>query len=737
MKKTLAIVLALVMVLALVACSGKTGTETPAPQTGTETKTDTSSSPLAGTYDITVWVGEAAVDLTKKQIDDFNKNNELGITFNAIVNGVSEATSADQMLVDVSVGADIYCFAQDQFARLVQGGALAELDAEAAKEVKAANDPGVVAAATTGDKMYAYPLTSDNGYFMYYDKTVIPEEDVDSLEKLIADCEAAGKYFAFETNTSAWYIASWFFATGCKSEWTTDDAGNFISVADDFNSDKGLIAVKGMKKLVDSKFHVSSSSGDEFASDAAIVVTGTWNFEAIQKLLGDHMGVTDLPSFEVDGKEYHLGSFNGCKLMGVKPQSDSLRLLALQLLAEYLTDEARQMERFNELSWGPSNLNAQASEAVQNNPGLAALLKQNQYSRPQGQIHGAWWDIAKVIGDDVKAATDEAGLKQALQNYYDKISALFTMTEEEKNAWGVVGDFLDSNWTNDYPMKEIAPGIFQSDPIEMKAGNQFKVRQGASWSVNYGFDADGNTKMDGQTNGKAEADGTYIVTLDTNIPLLTFVNQEGVLPEAAPADENEVETWGVVGSFEASGWADGQDIPMKEKEAGLWVSDPVEMKADDQYKVRANGKWDKNYGFDEEGNTKADGQTNGKVEADGTYIVTLDLTNPDAPVLSIAEKGPDVWTVIGGFEGSGWSTDIAMTEVEPGVWKSEALALKANDELKVRANADWAVNRGLPEKGLMEGEAKQDGENLVIAADGNYVVTLDLNAGTLAVEVAK
>ena len=89
MKKTLAIVLALVMVLALVACSGKTGTETPAPQTGTETKTDTSSSPLAGTYDITVWVGEAAVDLTKKQIDDFNKNNELGITFNAIVNGVS------------------------------------------------------------------------------------------------------------------------------------------------------------------------------------------------------------------------------------------------------------------------------------------------------------------------------------------------------------------------------------------------------------------------------------------------------------------------------------------------------------------------------------------------------------------------------------------------------------------------------------------------------------------------
>ncbi len=747
MKKTLAIVLALVMVLGLVAC--KTAQETTATQPGTATQSgnqpagdqpagdqpagdqpagdqpEAAFNPFEGLppYDITVWVGEAAVDLTKEQIEKFNNTNELGIKFNATVQGVSEATSADMMLVDISVGADIFCFAQDQFARLVQGKALAPLDDEAMKIVKEANDPGVVTAATSGDKMYAYPLTSDNGYFMYYDKTVIPEEDVDSLEKLIADCEAAGKYFAFETNTSAWYIASWFFATGCKSEWTTGDNGEFISVADDFNSDKGLIAVKGMKKLVDSQYHISSSSGDEFASDAAIVVTGTWSYESIRHLLADHMGVTDLPSFTVDGKEYHLGSFNGCKLMGVKPQADGLKLLALQLLAEYLTGEDCQMERFDKLSWGPSNLKAQSSEAVQNNPGLAALLKQNQYSRPQGQIHGAWWDIAKVIGDDVKAATDEAGLKQALQNYYDKIAALFTMTEEEKTAWGVVGNFLDSNWVNDYPMKEIAPGIFQSDPIEMKAGNEFKVRQGGAWNVNYGFDEDGNTKMDGQTNAKVPADDIYTITIDTNIPLLTFVNQEGILPEAAPVDENAVETWGVVGGFEASGWADGNDIPMTEKEAGVWVSAPVDMKAGDEYKVRANGKWDKNYGFDEEVNTKLDGQTNGKVEADGTYIVTLDLTNADAPVLSIAEKEPDVWGVVGSFAASNWgeSADVAMTEVEPGLWKSEPFELKAGELFKVRANNAWDLNYGITEGATVAG-----GDNVAVEADGNYVVTLDL-----------
>ena len=717
MKKALALVLALVMALSLVACGGNSN---PTPDGGDKT--------IGGTYDITVWAPEAAVELTKKQINDFNSSNEDGITFNATVEPVSEADAGTNMVTDVEAGGDLFFFAQDQFARLVQAGALSQLGVAAGEAVAAANAAGVVAAATSGDSLYAYPLTADNGYFMYYDKTVIPEEDVDSLEKLIADCEEADKFFAFEAQTSAWYLASWFFATGCKSDWTTDDDGQFISVNDNFNSENGLIAVKGMKKLVDSPKHLSSSSADEFSNGAAIVVTGTWAFEAIKDILGDNMGVTDLPSFEVDGKEYHLGSFNGCKLMGVKPQSDSIRLLALQLLAEYLTDEARQMERFNTLSWGPSNLNAQKSDAVQNNPGLAALLKQNQYSRPQGQIHGAWWDIAKVIGDDVKAATDEAGLKQALQNYYDKISALFTMTEEEKSAWSVIGSICGSNWDKDFPMKEIEPGVWQSEPMELHAGEEFKVRQGASWDVNYGM-KDGVTVAGGMDNAKVPADDVYTITIDTNVPELKFVNQDGILPEAAPAEEAEpaaegeavANTWAVIGALCGTNW--DTDFAMTEKE-GVWTSDALELKAGDEFKVRANGAWDLNYGVTE-GATVAGGD-NLKVEADGTYIVTLDLTDPEAPALSFAEKEPDVWAVIGGICGTAWDTDFAMTEVEPGVWKSDALELKAGEEFKCRANADWAVNMGLD-----NGVAVQDGPNVKVEADGTYVITLNLNDNTL------
>ena len=495
MKKFLALMLAAIMAFSMVATAG--------------------AASLAGTYDITVWVAEKAVDLTKAQIEKFNQTNELGIVFNATVEAVSEADAATQMITDVEAGGDLYCFAQDQFARLVQAGALAKLGVKAAETVSTANTAGVVAAATAGDTMYAYPLTADNGYFMYYDKTVIPEEHIDSLEAIIADCEAAQKYLAYEMQTSAWYLAGVFFGTGCVSEWTMDEEGKeFVSVKDTFNSANGLIAAKGIEKIVKSPMHLSSSSGTEFASGAAVVVTGTWDYNTVKDILGENMGVADLPSFEVDGQSYHLGSFNGCKLMGVKPQVDAVKAAALHQLAQYLTGEQCQMERFEARSWGPSNLVAQQADAVQANPGLSALLAQSPYSVPEAQIHGSWWDIAKVIADDVKAAKDEAGLQAALDSYYSKMVAVFDMSDDEKNAWGVIGSINGDTWTIDLPMTNVDGVWTTNEAYAMDNTTEFKVRQGKAWDN--AFPAD---------NFKVTEAGTYKVQFVESTGEVTLIAQ--------------------------------------------------------------------------------------------------------------------------------------------------------------------------------------------------------------------
>ena len=263
-----------------------------------------------------------------------------------------------------------------------------------------------------------------------------------------------------------------------------------------------------MQKLAQSSCY--DSNADIF-TDAAVVITGIWNANAAAEHFGANLGATDLPSFTVDGQTYHLGSYTGNKLMGVKPQTDAKKQAVLSLLAQWLTNEENQMARYNQFQWGPSNKNAQASEAVQSNTSLAALAKQGEYGQPQGQIHGAWWDIAKLLGAQAKAANSDADLQKALDEYDAAIDGVLNMSEEAKLAWSVIGSICGTSWDTDFAMTKVADNTYESDVLSMKAGEEFKVRQGAAWDVNYGVNGE-----PGGANIVVEADGNYKVQLILN-----------------------------------------------------------------------------------------------------------------------------------------------------------------------------------------------------------------------------
>ena len=513
MSKILSLILAVVMIAStLMACTKPETPENP----------DAGTADLAGTYDITMWVSEmdGVAAQFQAQIDAFEAANP-GIIINAQIEGVTEADAGSKVVADVATAPDIYCFAQDQLARLVQAGALAKPGVKAAETIKANNDAGSVAAATVAGSIYAYPMTSDNGYFLYYDKSIISEEDADSLEAIIAACEKNGKKFRYALE-NAWYTASFFFATGCHSNWTMTAEGEFNAIDDDFNSAAGLIAMKGMQKLAKSPCY--DSNADEF-TDAGAIVTGIWNAGAAEAHFGANLGATDLPSFEVDGKSYHLGGFTGYKLMGVKPQTDTKRAAVLSLLAQYLTGEECQLQRATEFQWGPSNIEAAKSEVVQSNLSLAAFAKQaaSENCVPQGQIGGAWWDIAKVLGADAKNATSDADLQAALDNYDAAIGSWLEIPPEKRYAWTVIGTVGNTNWDTDYTMTEDPAGTWISVPIEMTQGEEFKVRQGLSWDNNYGADGVNNG-----ANIVVEASGKYQVKL--------VISDTAVTIELVPAE---------------------------------------------------------------------------------------------------------------------------------------------------------------------------------------------------------
>ena len=502
MKKFLCATLALVMCLGLfVGCA-------PAEQ-GNNGGTD-----LTGTYDITMWVSEkeGAADQFKTQIAAFMAANP-GITINAKIEGVSEADAGSKVVADVATAPDIFCFAQDQLARLVQAAALAKPGKAAQDVIIANNDAGSVTASKVAGDIYAYPLTSDNGYYMYYDTSIITEEDAKDLSKLIAACEANNKKFRYALE-NAWYTASFFFATGCHHNWTTDANGEFTSVDDTFNSDKGLIAMKGMQILTNSTAY--DSNADIF-TDAGVIVTGTWNAEAAKAHFGENLGATKLPSFTVDGQTYQLGSYSGYKLMGVKPQTDAKRGAVLQMLAQYLTNEENQLARFNSFGWGPSNVKAQANEAVKANESLTALAAQNAFATPQGQIAGVFWDNAKLLGAVAKAAKTDAELQKGLDDFTAALTAFTSLTPAQRKAFTVIGGIKDTGWGTDFEMKEDPKGTWTSvEAFDLTAGTEFKVRQGMGWKVAFGdntANADTSIPLTDKPNYKVETAGKYYVQL--------------------------------------------------------------------------------------------------------------------------------------------------------------------------------------------------------------------------------
>ena len=374
MKKFLVLVLSLIMALSMITVASAEG---------------------GFSGEIKVWVAENTVEFTKTQVEAFKAANPEYAGMTVVVEPVGEGDAASNMLTDVEAGADIFGFAQDQLARLVAAGALIDVAPENAEIVAAQNDAGSVSAVMMGDVMYAYPMTSDNGYFMYYDKSVVT--DPTNLEAVLADCEKAGKNFYMEIN-SGWYQTAFFFGAGCTLTYSTDDEGNIVAMDCDYASENGVKALKSMIKLAQSPAFVNGSSASN-ATNLGAIVDGTWDAGVVKEALGENYAAVKLPT--VDG--YQLGGFGGFKMLGVKPQADEAKLAACDALALYLTSGEVQAARFDAVGWGPSNLEAQQSEAVKADIALSALAAQLANTMPQGQYPGEYWTLATALGDSVIA----------------------------------------------------------------------------------------------------------------------------------------------------------------------------------------------------------------------------------------------------------------------------------------------------------------------------------------------
>lgn len=384
---------------------------------------------------LTLWGAEEDQALLQNLIDSFKEEYADVANFDISLGVESESTAKDTVLTDAEAAADVYAFASDQLPDLVKAGALQSIDEmeealtaytnKTVDDIKNANTESSVEAATYDDTLYAFPMTADNGYFLFYDSTVVSEEDVATWDGLLAAAQASGKRVAM-TLASGWYNASFFYSAGFTTGLNEDG-----STTMDWNGEAdytGVEVTQAMLNIASNPAFMAVADGDisnQIASgQLCAAVSGTWDATAAQEAFGDGYAATKLPTFTIAGAQLQQASVAGYKLVGVNAHSENAGWAAL--LADWITNEAAQQQRFDEREIGPSNNTVLESDAVKENTALAALAAQNEFGVVQmaGQNY---WDPAATFGEMIAQGElnvdDTAGIQSALDTLVEGVTA--------------------------------------------------------------------------------------------------------------------------------------------------------------------------------------------------------------------------------------------------------------------------------------------------------------------------
>ena len=436
-KKMMALCLTTAMVAgALTGCGNKadnTSSNNSAPTTETETTT-TPEATETKKIALKVWApqeeqtayegyGDSLLAYMCERFDEAHPEWDIDFTYGV----VSEADARAELSKDAAAGADVFMFASDQTAALVENGILAPITV-GADEVIDANggaEAGSITAATFNDFLYAVPFTP-NSWFMYYDKSLYTEEEVLNLDKMMAKDLGDGAYNFCIDIDNGWYLASFFFANGCSLFGA--DGQNAQEVT--FNNENGVTVGNYLVDLATSpKFLLETDNGGNAIGlfkegKLGAWCSGTWNAESVQEALGENYAATKLPTITLDGTEAQLKSFADYKYIGVNMNTDSEAMAAAQALAVYLGSEECQKDRFLARSIAPTVSTLTVDPEVSSNVAVAALSQQAAYTQFQSTISqmNNFWVPAEGFGIGIYNKTiTKDNMQESLNDFVTNI----------------------------------------------------------------------------------------------------------------------------------------------------------------------------------------------------------------------------------------------------------------------------------------------------------------------------
>ena len=405
-RKTLALLLAGAMALSLLAGCGSGGDDKNpggAPSDG-----GSSNGGSGEVTDITlkVWCPSNQIDtgiMAEQQKAFEAEHPEWKITWDTTA--VGEDTCKDEVLKDVEAAADVFFFANDQLPDLVSAGAIAQLGGSAAEMVNSTMAEAVIDTAMADGKLYAIPFTH-NTFFMYYDKSLLNEDQIKSMEGIMAAETPDNVYNFYFESSGGWKLGAWYYGAGLP---VFGPDGSDLSAGVAWNNATGLAVTNYLIDLIndpkcayDGEIAVSELIGDH---RLGAWWDGAWNYDMYHDVLGDDLGMAVIPTFDPDGTDYQMLSFYGSKCIGVNAKSKNPA--AAVAFAAFLGNEENQILRFEKSAQIPTNMAAAETEAVKANALATVLVNESNncsVMQPVNTTFSArYWTYAGAIPTEIRS----------------------------------------------------------------------------------------------------------------------------------------------------------------------------------------------------------------------------------------------------------------------------------------------------------------------------------------------
>ncbi len=420
-KKLLSLVMTMGIVASVVTgCSGKNAGASGA---GADQK-ETASSGDVKNVSLKVWSPEEDIDLTQTMCDEFAKAHpEYNITWDISITNVDE--SCDALTTDADTAADVFIMPSGSVSQLVDAGLLYPITYDQ-ENINAMYSENALDACSKDGILYGIPSTP-NSWFMYYNKTMYTEDEVKSLDTMMAKDLGDGIANFSCTVANSWYIEAFFYGAGCTLYGAdgTDPKDCTWNNADGVAAGEYLIDLVNNPKYLEDQDGIAGARMKE--GTLAALCSGTWAYTELYEVLGDDLGAVALPTFTINGKEAQMSNFADYKCYAVK--SGTKEPLAAQQLAEWFANEQNQLARYEANATTPTCLSLQDNEQINANVATAALLAQTAYAVPQpaiSQINEYWTPVEAFGTGIVNKEITKDNLKDNLDTVVSSVTSSLT-----------------------------------------------------------------------------------------------------------------------------------------------------------------------------------------------------------------------------------------------------------------------------------------------------------------------